>query len=79
MIAGAAIGGAVPNVPSWDAGYNSYSVGGVIGAMLQPSGGFGKFCLVLLALSMLGNMTGSSSQAPSTSRILSTTMAKANA
>lgn len=60
MIAGAAIGGAVPNIDSWNAGYTDYSVGGVIGAMLQPSGGFGKFCLVLLALSMLGNMTGSS-------------------
>jgi len=45
---------------SWNTGYNDYSVGSVIGAMLQPSGSFGKFCLVLLALSMLGSMTGSS-------------------
>jgi purine-cytosine permease-like protein len=60
MIAGAAIGGAIPNIPSWNDGYTQYSVGGAIGAMLHPAGGFGKFCLVLLALSMLGNMTGSS-------------------
>lgn len=50
----------MPNIPSWNDGYTQYSVGGVIGAMLEPAGGFGRFCLVLLALSMLGNMTGSS-------------------
>ncbi|EOO03989.1 putative purine-cytosine permease fcy22 protein [Phaeoacremonium minimum UCRPA7] len=59
MILGAAIGGAVPNVPSWEEGYNTNNVGGVLGAMLEPSGGFGKFLLVLLALSVLGNVVGS--------------------
>jgi purine-cytosine permease-like protein len=58
MILGAAIGGAVPNVPSWEEGYNENSVGGVLGAMLEPAGGFGKFILVLLALSVLSNVAG---------------------
>lgn len=59
MVLGAAIGGAVPNVPAWQAGYDSNSVGGVLGAMLEPVHGFGKFLLVLMALSMLGNVSGS--------------------
>ncbi|KAK7222397.1 hypothetical protein V2G26_010400 [Clonostachys chloroleuca] len=59
IILGAAIGGAVPNVPAWEEGYNSTNVGGVLAAMLQPVGGFGKFLLVLLALSVLDNMVSS--------------------
>lgn len=42
MILGAAIGGAVPNTPALLEGYNNGSVGGALGAMLQPAGGFGK-------------------------------------
>ncbi|KAH0171237.1 cytosine-purine permease, partial [Aureobasidium melanogenum] len=49
LVLGAAIGGACPNVPSWQAGYDSTSVGGVLAAMLEPAGGFGKFVVVLLA------------------------------
>ncbi|KAF7196684.1 Purine-cytosine permease fcyB [Pseudocercospora fuligena] len=56
MVLGAAIGGAVPNVPSWEAGYNSTSVGGVLAAMLEPAGGFGKFLVVILSLTLLGNI-----------------------
>ncbi|KAG9824404.1 cytosine-purine permease, partial [Aureobasidium melanogenum] len=48
--------GACPNVPSWQAGYDSTSVGGVLAAMLEPAGGFGKFVVVLLAFSLLGNI-----------------------
>ncbi|KAK7224103.1 hypothetical protein V2G26_012106 [Clonostachys chloroleuca] len=59
MVLGAAIGGAVPNIPAWEEGYTSNSVGGVLAAMLEPVGGFGKFLLVLLALSGLANMVGS--------------------
>ncbi|KAK7429129.1 hypothetical protein QQZ08_004344 [Neonectria magnoliae] len=59
MILGAAIGGAVPNVPAWGDGYNTNSVGGVLGAMLQPTGRFGKFLLVILSLSVIANMAGS--------------------
>ncbi|KAH6677794.1 purine-cytosine permease FCY21 [Plectosphaerella plurivora] len=58
MTLGAAIGSAIPNVPSWDAGYESNLVGGVMAAMLSPAGGFGKFVLVLLAFSLLGNVAG---------------------
>ena len=56
MVLGAAIGGAVPNVASWTAGYESTSAGGVLAAMLEPAGGFGKFLVVLIALAILGNM-----------------------
>jgi purine-cytosine permease-like protein len=57
MVLGAAIGGAMPNVHDWMHGYNAYSVGGVLDAMLFPAGGFGKFVSVLLALSVLGNLS----------------------
>lgn len=56
MVLGAAIGGACANVPSWQAGYDSTSVGGVLAAMLEPAGGFGKFVVVVLAFSLLGNI-----------------------
>lgn len=58
MILGAAIGGAVPNIPSWSTAYNTDSAGGVLAAMLEPAGGFGKFLVVLLAFSILGNIAG---------------------
>ncbi|EEP81585.1 conserved hypothetical protein [Uncinocarpus reesii 1704] len=56
MILGAAIGGAVPNVPDWAKAYKSGSVGGIFAAMLSSAGGFGKFITVLLAFSTLGNI-----------------------
>ncbi|KAF2268941.1 hypothetical protein CC78DRAFT_606803 [Lojkania enalia] len=56
MILGAAIGGAVPNVPSWTAGYESNSASGILAAMLHPAGGFGQFVTVILAFSILGNL-----------------------
>jgi purine-cytosine permease-like protein len=59
MILGAAIGGAIPNVASWSAGYDANSSGGVLAAMLQPAGGFGKFIVVILALSIIANIAGS--------------------
>ena len=58
QILGAAIAGALPNNPSWQEGYDTNSVGGVMGAMLSPVGGFGKFLLVLMALSVLANIIG---------------------
>lgn len=59
MILGAAIGGAVPNVPAWQAGYDADSSGGVLEAMLQPAGGFGKFVTVVLSFSLIGNVGAS--------------------
>ncbi|KAI1906823.1 hypothetical protein LOZ65_006827 [Ophidiomyces ophidiicola] len=57
MVLGAAIGGAVPNVPAWAAAYATGSVGGIFAAMLTGSaGGFGVFVTVLLAFSTLGNI-----------------------
>ncbi|RDW80195.1 hypothetical protein BP6252_04833 [Coleophoma cylindrospora] len=57
LVLGAAIGGAVPNVPSWSAAYEVNSVGGVLAEMLTPAKGFGKFIVVLLALSVVGNIS----------------------
>ena len=56
LILGAAIGGAIPNVESWSVAYESFGMGGVMGEMLAPAGGFGKFVLVILALSVIGNI-----------------------
>lgn len=56
MALGAAIGGAVPQNPTWQVGYKTTSVGGVFAAMLEPVGGFGKFLVVVLSLSILGNI-----------------------
>jgi purine-cytosine permease-like protein len=59
MVLGAAIGGAVGNVPSWSDANTANSVGGVLAAMLEPAGGFGKFVIVLIGLSPLGNTSAS--------------------
>lgn len=56
LILGAAIGGAVPSVPEWSAAYDKNSVGGILAEMLAPAGGFGKFVVVILALSVIGNI-----------------------
>ncbi|KAI1863543.1 hypothetical protein JX265_008760 [Neoarthrinium moseri] len=56
MTLGAAIGGAITNVPEWEEGYNTTAVGGVLAAMLTPAGGFGKFVVVVLSFTMLGNI-----------------------
>ncbi|KAM0324669.1 hypothetical protein ACHAQA_008060 [Verticillium albo-atrum] len=58
MTLGAAIGSAIPNVPSWSAAYDETLVGGVLAAMLEPAGGFGKFVVVVLAFTLLGNVAG---------------------
>ena len=57
LILGAAIGGVVPNLPAWEAAYQVTGIGGVMLEMLAPAGGFGKFILVLLALSVIGNIS----------------------
>ncbi|KAI9373903.1 permease for cytosine/purines, uracil, thiamine, allantoin-domain-containing protein [Aspergillus egyptiacus] len=59
MTLGAAIGSTTPSIPSWLTGYSTYGVGGVLDAMLQPAGGFGKFVSVLLSFSLLGNLAAS--------------------
>lgn len=56
MVLGAAIGGAAPGNEDWLAMYDSYSVGGVLQAMLLPAGGFGRFVAVLLSFSVIGNL-----------------------
>ncbi|KAF1844622.1 uncharacterized protein K460DRAFT_376280 [Cucurbitaria berberidis CBS 394.84] len=56
MTLGAAMGGATPNIPEWQAGYDSNAASGVLAAMLHPAGGFGRFVTVILAFSLLGNL-----------------------
>ncbi|KAK3398216.1 permease for cytosine/purines, uracil, thiamine, allantoin-domain-containing protein [Sordaria brevicollis] len=56
LILGAAIGGAMPQVPAWQTAYASTGIGGVMLEMLRPAGGFGKVVLVVLALSVIGNI-----------------------
>ena len=53
---GAAFGVASSFVPSWSEAYASGSVGDLIAAILQPTGGFGKFLTVLLSLSVTANI-----------------------
>ena len=49
---GAAFTAAAPGVPSWSTRFKDGSdMGGLIGAVLAPAGGFGKFLLVLIAVS----------------------------
>lgn len=43
-----------PSIPEWNASYADGNVGGLIKAMLSPVGGFGKFLMVLLSLSVTG-------------------------
>jgi purine-cytosine permease-like protein len=43
------------NNPAWADAYKNGSIGGLIGEALAPVGGFGKFCLVLLAFSIVAN------------------------
>ena len=56
MTLGAAMGGALPNVPEWQTAYDQNAASGVLSAMLHPAGGFGQFVTVILAFSMLGNL-----------------------
>ncbi|KAJ0311380.1 hypothetical protein COL516b_002090 [Colletotrichum fioriniae] len=58
MTLGSAIGGAITNVPEWQEEYDKTLVGGVLAAMLSPAGGFGKFVIVILAFTLLGNVSG---------------------
>ena len=49
---GAVFAAAAPGIPSWSTGFQEgNNVGGLLAAVLAPAGGFGKFLLVLLALS----------------------------
>jgi hypothetical protein len=50
---GAAFAIAAVGVPSYAAGFdNGNDIGGLVAAIFEPIGGFGKFLLVLLALSV---------------------------
>lgn len=59
MILGAAIGGAIGNIPSWAEAFEADGTGGVLNEMLKPAGGFGRFVSVIIAFSILGNAAGS--------------------
>ena len=51
---GAAFAAAAPAVPSWKSGFSDGrdNIGGLVSAILAPTGGFGKLLVVLLALSV---------------------------
>jgi len=53
---GAAVAAVAPLIPEWDQGWNSGDVGGLLAAMLNPAGNFGKFLTVLLSLSVAGDI-----------------------
>ncbi|PKS09029.1 hypothetical protein jhhlp_003642 [Lomentospora prolificans] len=57
LVFGAAIGGALPNAPPWQRAFESHGIGGVLAEILAPLGGFGKVILVMLALSIIGNVS----------------------
>lgn len=57
MTLGAAIGGATDSVPEWAQGFEETLIGGVLAAMLSPAGGFGRFVVVVLAFTLLGNIS----------------------
>ncbi|KAJ6473017.1 permease for cytosine/purines, uracil, thiamine, allantoin-domain-containing protein [Mycena sanguinolenta] len=40
---------------AWAVAYNTDELGGLLGAVLHKAGGFGKFCMVLLVLSVVAN------------------------
>ncbi|KAH0562286.1 hypothetical protein GP486_003017 [Trichoglossum hirsutum] len=52
---GAAVATAMVGTPSYSDAYKHGHVGGLLGVVLAPLGGFGKFCLVVLALSIIAN------------------------
>ncbi|KAJ9645020.1 hypothetical protein H2204_001482 [Knufia peltigerae] len=58
MCLGAAIGGAVPSYDSWLEAFDAGSTGGVMLEMMNSTGGFGKFVAVVLAFSLMGNISG---------------------
>ena len=41
--------------PNFANRYNTDSIGGLLGAGLEPAGGFGRFCLVILAFGIVAN------------------------
>lgn len=42
--------------PSWEEHYHTYEVGGLLGApLIERMGGGGRFFLIILALSIIGN------------------------
>lgn len=57
MTLGAAIGSAIGTSETWTAGYEANGIPGVLREMLRPAGGWGAFCAVLFALSLLGNLS----------------------
>lgn len=52
---GLAIATATANNPDYALAYTNDHIGGLLATVLAPLGGFGKFCLVILALSIVGN------------------------
>jgi hypothetical protein len=43
------LGAGMATVPDWQAAFTSGGTGGLLGAALSSTGGFGKFCLVIVS------------------------------
>jgi purine-cytosine permease-like protein len=56
---GAAAAISAPSVPAWNIGYTDGNVGGLIYAMLSPTGKFGKVLMVFLSLSVTAHLAPS--------------------
>jgi len=52
---GLAVGTAMANNTEYYDAYKTTGIGGLLAMVLSPLGGFGKFCLVILALSIIAN------------------------
>ena len=53
---GAAVAIAATTTPSWSDGFAGGNVGGLIEAIYQPLGNFGKFLTVIMSLSVAPNL-----------------------
>ena len=61
-ILGAAAMTTFNNKPTWEDAYTTYDIGGLLAApLIGPMGGFGRFLMVLLALSIISNNSKSKS------------------
>lgn len=68
-IVGVGIATGVPNIPAWNDAYNTSS-GALFYECLRPLGGFGGFCVVILALGSITNNAPCSYSAALTIQVL---------
>lgn len=67
---------ALETTPAWQAAFTDNGVGGLVGAVVVPLGGFGKFLLVLLALGIIACNVPNGYSVALSFQIISTSMVK---